>query len=77
MRFHPGTVQVPAGDRLVIELTNKDDQSHDLALETGVQTPLLAPGEQARLEVGVVGRDLGGWCTVAGHRQMGRCSRSR
>ena len=58
----------PAGDRADEHRTTR---SHDLALETGVQTPLLAPGEQARLEVGVVGRDLAGWCTVAGHRQMG------
>lgn len=71
MRFHPGTVQVPAGDRLVLELTNADDQTHDLVLETGAQTPRLDPGQHATLDVGVVGRDLSGWCSIAGHRQMG------
>ena len=28
-------------------------------------------GESATLDVGVVGRDLDGWCSVVGHRQMG------
>ncbi len=71
MRFHPGSVQVPAGDRLVLVLTNADDQSHDLVLETGARTPRLAPGQRATLDAGVVGRDLAGWCSIAGHRQMG------
>ncbi|HET8971634.1 MAG TPA: multicopper oxidase domain-containing protein [Candidatus Nanopelagicales bacterium] len=71
MRFHPASVQVPAGDQLVLVLTNQDDQPHDLVLETGASTPLLAPGQQARLDVGLVGVDVGGWCSVAGHRQMG------
>ncbi len=72
MRFHPAAVSVPAGNRLVIRLTNTDDaQVHDLALETGQHTPRLAPGDSATLDVGVVGRSLDGWCTVVGHRQMG------
>ncbi len=36
MRFTPATISVPAGNRLVIALTNTDDQDiHDLVLETG------------------------------------------
>jgi nitrite reductase (NO-forming) len=71
MRFTPATIDVPFGDRLVIVLTNADDDVHDLALDSGATTGRLAPGDQARLAVGVVGRDLDGWCTVVGHRQMG------
>jgi nitrite reductase (NO-forming) len=72
MRFHPGTVRVPAGNRLVIELVNTDDEDvHDLVLDTGDRTPRLAPGAAATLDAGVVGRDLDGWCSVVGHRQMG------
>src|SRR5699024_7381766 len=37
----------------------------------GVTTDRLNPGESERLDVGVVSQDLNGWCTVAGHRQMG------
>jgi nitrite reductase (NO-forming) len=71
MRFTPNTVGVPAGDELVIRVVNDGDDVHDLVLETGQRTPRLSPGQRATLEVGVVGRELDGWCSVAGHRQMG------
>ncbi|WP_319804607.1 multicopper oxidase domain-containing protein [Nocardioides malaquae] len=72
MRFEPSTIEVPAGNALVITLVNADDaDSHDLVLETGAKTDRLAPGESATVEVGVVGQALEGWCSVVGHRQMG------
>ncbi|GAA3518587.1 multicopper oxidase domain-containing protein [Nocardioides daeguensis] len=71
MRFTPSTIRVPAGDRLVLVVTNADEDVHDLALDTGDRTERLSPGETERLDVGVVGRDVEGWCTVVGHRQMG------
>ena len=72
MRFTPSTIAVPAGNRLVIELANADDEDvHDLVLDSGANSGRLAPGETARVDVGVVGRDLEGWCSVLGHRQMG------
>ena len=72
MRFTPDRVEVAAGDRLVITLRNESSGDvHDLVLETGADTGRIAPGEQAVLDVGVVGRDLDGWCSVVGHRQMG------
>ena len=72
MRFHPASVDVPVGDRLVIELSNTDTEDvHDLVLDDGQETGRLSPGETARLDVGVVGRDVAGWCSVVGHHQMG------
>ena len=72
MRFHPAVIDVPVGDRLVIELTNTDDEDvHDLVLDDGTQTRRLSPGESTRLEAGVVGRDVSGWCSIVGHHQMG------
>ena len=72
MRFFPDTIEVPAGTRLLVELTNGDDGDvHDLVLDSGDDTGRLAPGESTTLDVGVVGRDLDGWCSVLGHRQMG------
>ena len=72
MRFTPDRIEVPAGDRLVVTVRNTDDADvHDLVLETGHETGRLAPGEEATVDVGVVGRDLDGWCSVVGHRQMG------
>jgi nitrite reductase (NO-forming) len=72
MRFEPATIDVPVGDRLVIRLKNTDTEDvHDLVLDDGEDTGRLAPGVTARLDVGVVGRDVAGWCSVIGHRQMG------
>ncbi len=71
MRFTPDNVSVPGGDRLVIEVTNVDEHVHDLTLETGADTGRLAAGETRQVDVGVVGRDLDGWCSVVGHRQQG------
>lgn len=72
MRFTPSRIEVPAGDRLVITVVNTDDGDvHDLVLETGHDSGRLAPGQEAEIDLGVVGRDLDGWCSVVGHRQMG------
>lgn len=71
MRFVPDRVEVPAGDRLVLEVTNTDATVHDLVLDGGATSGRLAPGATATVDVGVVGADLAGWCSVAGHRLMG------
>src|SRR5690606_31442484 len=71
MRFERSSVEVAPGDELVLVVTNTDTTVHDLVLDTGATTGRIAPGATARLEVGVVGRALEGWCSIAGHRQMG------
>ncbi|HYQ73589.1 multicopper oxidase domain-containing protein [Cellulomonas sp.] len=71
MRFVPDRVEVPAGDRLVIRVTNADAAVHDLVLANGATSGRLGPGESADVDAGVVGADLDGWCSVAGHRLMG------
>lgn len=72
MRFSPDTIEVPAGDRLVIELVNAAPGAvHDLVLGSGPATGRLGPGESATLDAGIVGGDLDGWCSVVGHRQLG------
>ncbi|MGC0271384.1 multicopper oxidase domain-containing protein [Pseudactinotalea sp. Z1739] len=71
MRFSPDHIEVPVGNRLVIELINEDTSDvHDLILGSE-QTPRLATGESATLEAGVISGSLEGWCTIVGHRQMG------
>jgi nitrite reductase (NO-forming) len=71
MRYQPDRLTVPAGDRLVIVLTNTDSRRHDLVLATGARTPLLAKGATARLDAGVIGGTVRGWCTQPAHRQSG------
>jgi nitrite reductase (NO-forming) len=71
MRFHPQTIEVPAGNRLVIEVTNTDTMVHDLVLDTGATSGRLAPGASATVDAGVIGQSVEGWCSIVGHRQMG------
>lgn len=72
MRFVPSRVEVPYGDRLVVELVNVDSSSpHDLTFGDDISTPRVMPGRSAVLDVGVVGASAQGWCTLVGHRQMG------
>ncbi|MDJ1371725.1 copper oxidase [Gulosibacter molinativorax] len=72
MTFTPNVLEVPAGNRLVIELTNTDaTQVHDLVLANGVKSDRLAPGETATIDAGVITADVEGWCSIVGHRQMG------
>jgi nitrite reductase (NO-forming) len=71
MRFHPDHITVPAGDRLVIELTNRDQRRHDLVLATGAKTGTIGPDATARLDAGIIGSTVEGWCSLPGHRQSG------
>lgn len=71
MRFIPDLVEVPRGNRLEIQLHNNGDQPHDLALDNGARISRLAPGKSATLDAGVIDRNVAGWCTIAGHKQLG------
>ena len=71
MRYHPNRITVPAGNRLVIELTNRDNRRHDLVLATGARTPFLSTDGTAQLDAGVIGSTTEGWCSLPGHRQAG------
>ncbi|MDO5739021.1 MAG: multicopper oxidase domain-containing protein [Ornithinimicrobium sp.] len=71
MLFEPSSVEVPAGNRLVINLVNEDPTNvHDLQL-MGQRTPRLPHGGAATLDLGIVTASTQGWCTIVGHRQMG------
>lgn len=72
MHYHPGTIDVPPGDRLVIDLVNEDpSQVHDLTLANGAHSPRLSPGGRATVDAGVITAPTQGWCTIVGHRSMG------
>jgi nitrite reductase (NO-forming) len=71
MRFHPDRITVPAGDRLIIEVTNRDSRRHDLVLANGPTTGTIGRGGTARLDAGIIGGPVAGWCSLPGHRQAG------
>ncbi|TFC52149.1 MULTISPECIES: multicopper oxidase domain-containing protein [Cryobacterium] len=70
-RFSPDRIEIPAGDTLVITLTNADDMVHNLVLATGVVSGSVAPGTSKDVTIGVVGTDIDGWCSIAGHKLLG------
>jgi nitrite reductase (NO-forming) len=71
MRFTPAVIEVPYGNELVVTFENTGTDVHDLTFANGVRTARLAPGASEVIDVGVLGADMDGWCSIAGHRQMG------
>ncbi|MET4004590.1 nitrite reductase (NO-forming) [Arthrobacter sp. UYCu511] len=71
MRFSPESIEVPVGNKLVINLVNNDDMVHDLVTAIGKDSGRLYPGQKTTVDVGVIGADIAGWCSVAGHKQQG------
>lgn len=71
MRFIPDVIDVPVGNKLEITLQNTGDVVHDLVLDNGTGSDHLAPGAETVIDVGVIGSDLDGWCSVSDHRAMG------
>ncbi|WP_241978271.1 multicopper oxidase domain-containing protein [Cryobacterium sp. Hz9] len=71
MRFSPSSLTVPAGDRLELTVTNDDTVVHDLTLANGVTSGRLATGETVTVDAGIMTAGSAGWCSIAGHRQMG------
>ncbi|SJN20332.1 Multicopper oxidase [Microbacterium esteraromaticum] len=71
MRFVPDVIEVPKGNDLVVTFENTGTEVHDLVFENGAGGEHMAPGESEVIDVGVIGSDLDGWCSVSNHREMG------
>jgi nitrite reductase (NO-forming) len=67
----PGTLEVSRGTQLLLDVVNRGDQVHDLAVTGGPGTRMLAPGDSQRLNLGVVTQRLQFWCTVDSHKSLG------
>ncbi|WP_199220450.1 cupredoxin domain-containing protein [Salinibacterium hongtaonis] len=70
-RYVPDSVEVPVGNRLVIELVNDDRDLHDLVFDNGVESERFGQGQSETIDVGVVSGDLDGWCSIPPHREHG------
>lgn len=71
MRVRPARIQVTAGTDLRLKVTNTDAQRHDLKVEDGPSTPMLAHGHTRVLDLGPVTENRAAWCTLPGHRAAG------
>ncbi|WP_327720261.1 multicopper oxidase domain-containing protein [Streptomyces sp. NBC_00490] len=71
MRIRPARVEVAAGTDLRLKVTNTDAQRHDLKVEDGPSTPMLAKGHTRVLDLGQVTEDREAWCTLPGHKAAG------
>ncbi|MFF4656030.1 multicopper oxidase domain-containing protein [Streptomyces sp. NPDC001381] len=71
MRIRPARVEVAAGTDLRLRITNTDSQRHDLKVEDGPGTPMLAEGRTRVLHVGRITESREAWCTLPGHRAAG------
>lgn len=71
MSFSPNSIDVPKGNRLVINLTNHDSQAHDLVFASGATSGRIGPGASAAVDAGVLGESQEAWCSIAGHRMQG------
>lgn len=71
LRIRPARIEVAAGTRLRLDVTNTGSQRHDLKVEDGPATPMLAQGEGRVLDLGPVTADRRAWCTLPGHRAAG------
>jgi hypothetical protein len=63
----PDVVEVEGGTHVVIEVANEADGRHDLAVDNGPRTAVLAPGESERLDLGRVTADHSARCTIGDH----------
>ncbi|WP_405638893.1 multicopper oxidase domain-containing protein [Streptomyces sp. NBC_00019] len=71
MRIRPARIEVAAGTALRLKVTNADAQRHDLKVEDGPATPMLAKGDTRELDLGPVTENREAWCTLPGHRAAG------
>lgn len=71
MRYVPDSIDVPVGNKLVIDFKNTGMVAHDLILANGTGTDQLNPGQSQKLDVGVIGADQDGWCSISNHRALG------
>ena len=71
MRVTPAVIEVTRGTRLVLKVTNADAMRHDLVLDNGQHTAMLAGGEFATISTGPVNAGIAGWCSVPGHKVAG------
>lgn len=70
MHFHPDSIEVTAGEEVVLKIVNDDDVAHDLKIGDRMSGN-IRPGETVLFDAGSFQEDTEGWCTVSGHKRQG------
>ncbi|MFJ6070699.1 multicopper oxidase domain-containing protein [Streptomyces sp. NPDC093065] len=71
LRVRPSRIEVAADTTLRLKVTNTDTRRHDLKVDGGPATPMLATGESHTLDLGTVTGHRTAYCTLPGHRAAG------
>ncbi len=71
MAIEPATIEVAAGQELIVEVTNAGTMAHDLKVGGQTGTEMLEPGASATVSLGAFDADTQAWCTVPGHKEAG------
>lgn len=67
----PASIDVPAGGRVVLTVTNVGAVPHDLKLDGEDGTDMLDPGGSQEITLGPIDATSQAWCTVPGHKEAG------
>ncbi len=67
----PEKIEVAAGQKLILNVTNQGAMAHDLKIDGTDGTKMLASGESETVELEAPAASTEAWCTVAGHREAG------
>ncbi len=67
----PSSIEVAAGSRVIVKVTNNGKMPHDFKLDGQTGTDMVPPGETVEASLGVVRSTSKAWCTVPGHKDAG------
>ncbi|GAA1920635.1 hypothetical protein GCM10009716_31610 [Streptomyces sodiiphilus] len=70
MYVKPASIEIPAGAKLKLDVTNTGAMEHTLGLK-GEDPAVFKPGESATLDWGPIHESTEAWCTVEGHKDAG------
>lgn len=69
--IQPASIDINAGDHVVLNVTNAGKLQHDIKLEGTTGADLIDPGGTATVDLGAISASTQAWCTVAGHQAAG------
>jgi nitrite reductase (NO-forming) len=69
--IQPASIDVGAGDTVVLKVTNDGQMQHDIKLLGSTGSDLLDPGATATVNLGTISESTQAWCTVPGHKAAG------